>query len=26
VVRMHDDTSWEPKKVFHAMAARYRRP
>ena len=25
VVRMLDETRWEPKKVFHAMAARYRR-
>ena len=26
VVRMLDETNWEPKKVFHAMAARYQRP
>ncbi|GAA2343561.1 hypothetical protein OKJ48_11310 [Streptomyces kunmingensis] len=26
VVRMLDETRWEPKKVFHAMAARYARP
>jgi hypothetical protein len=26
VVRMLDETRWEPKKVFHAMAARYQRP
>ncbi|GLW66061.1 hypothetical protein Arub01_43050 [Actinomadura rubrobrunea] len=26
VVRMLDDTRWEPKKVFHAMSARYQRP
>ncbi|WP_353946853.1 hypothetical protein ABII15_38005 [Streptomyces sp. HUAS MG91] len=26
VVRMLDDTRWEPKKVFHAMSARHRRP
>ncbi|MEU1199118.1 hypothetical protein ABZ446_23250 [Streptomyces sp. NPDC005813] len=26
VVRMLDDTHWEPKKVFHAMAARHRLP
>ncbi|MFI7700812.1 hypothetical protein [Nonomuraea sp. NPDC049480] len=25
VVRMLDDTRWEPKEVFHAMAARYAR-
>ncbi|GLY67437.1 hypothetical protein [Amycolatopsis taiwanensis] len=25
VVRTLDETRWEPKKVFHAMAARYRR-
>ena len=25
VVRMLDETTWEPKKVFHAMAARYQR-
>jgi hypothetical protein len=25
VVRMLDETRWEPKKVFHAMAARYER-
>ena len=25
VVRMLDETRWEPKKVFHAMSARYRR-
>lgn len=25
VVRMLDETRWEPKKVFHAMAARYLR-
>ncbi|WP_106401024.1 hypothetical protein [Actinocorallia populi] len=25
VVRMLDETRWEPKKVFHAMAARHRR-
>lgn len=25
VVRMLDETRWEPKKVFHAMAARYQR-
>ncbi|MFF2777511.1 hypothetical protein ACFVU3_21680 [Streptomyces sp. NPDC058052] len=25
VVRMLDETRWEPKKVFHTMAARYRR-
>ncbi|WP_030417702.1 hypothetical protein [Streptomyces sp. NRRL F-5065] len=25
VVRMLDESRWEPKKVFHAMAARYRR-
>jgi hypothetical protein len=25
VVRMLDETHWEPKKVFHAMAARYQR-
>lgn len=25
VVRMLDETHWEPKKVFHSMAARYRR-
>lgn len=25
VVRMLDETCWEPKKVFHAMAARYER-
>ncbi|WP_206061515.1 hypothetical protein [Nonomuraea basaltis] len=25
VVRMLDDTRWEPKEVFHAMAARYGR-
>ncbi|MEO3784149.1 hypothetical protein ABGB12_12510 [Actinocorallia sp. B10E7] len=24
VVRMLDETRWEPKKVFHAMASRYR--
>ncbi|WP_433340712.1 hypothetical protein [Streptomyces sp. CA-253872] len=26
VVRMLDATHWEPKEVFHAMSARYRRP
>lgn len=26
VVRMLDDTRWQPKKVFHAMAARYGGP
>jgi hypothetical protein len=26
VVRMLDETNWEPKKVFRAMAARYQRP
>jgi hypothetical protein len=26
VVRMLDETNWEPKKVFYAMAARYQRP
>jgi hypothetical protein len=26
VVRMLDEARWEPKKVFHAMAARYQRP
>lgn len=26
VVRMLDDTRWEPKAVFHTMADRYRRP
>jgi hypothetical protein len=26
VVRMLDETRWEPKKVFHTMSARYRRP
>jgi hypothetical protein len=25
VVRMLDETNWEPKKVFHAMAARCQR-
>ncbi|SER81881.1 hypothetical protein [Streptomyces qinglanensis] len=25
-VRMLDETRWEPKPVFHAMSARYRRP
>ncbi|MFC8665891.1 hypothetical protein [Streptomyces sp. NPDC057199] len=25
VVRMLDETHWEPKRVFHAMAARYQR-
>ncbi|GAA2879851.1 hypothetical protein [Streptomyces mexicanus] len=25
VVRMLDETRWEPKKVFHAMSTRYRR-
>ncbi|MFF4084540.1 hypothetical protein ACFYZN_34865 [Streptomyces sp. NPDC001777] len=25
VVRMLDETRWEPKKVFHTMSARYRR-
>ncbi|UBU16716.1 hypothetical protein [Nonomuraea gerenzanensis] len=25
VVRMLDETRWEPKEVFHAMAARYAR-
>ncbi|WP_432070566.1 hypothetical protein [Streptomyces sp. AA1529] len=25
-VRMLDETRWEPKRVFHAMSARYRRP
>jgi hypothetical protein len=25
VVRMLDETRWEPKEVFHAMAARYTR-
>jgi hypothetical protein len=25
VVRMLDETSWEPKKAFNAMAARYQR-
>ena len=25
VVRLLDETRWEPKKVFHAMAARYQR-
>ncbi len=23
---MLDESNWEPKKVFHAMAARYQRP
>jgi len=26
VVRMLDEINWEPKKAFHAMAARYQRP
>ncbi|MEV3921958.1 hypothetical protein [Actinomadura coerulea] len=26
VVRMLDETRWEPKKVFHAMSARHGRP
>lgn len=26
VVRMLDETRWEPKQVFHTMAARHRRP
>ncbi|CAL9327307.1 hypothetical protein [Streptomyces sp. SudanB182_2057] len=26
VVRMLDETRWEPKKVFHAMSTRYQRP
>lgn len=26
VVRMLDETRWEPKKVFHAMSARHQRP
>lgn len=26
VVRMLDETRWEPKKVFHAMSTRHRRP
>ncbi|MEU3075003.1 hypothetical protein [Streptomyces laurentii] len=25
VVRVHDETHWEPKKVFHALAERHRR-
>ncbi|WP_177198839.1 hypothetical protein [Streptomyces colonosanans] len=25
VVRMLDEIRWEPKKVFHTMAARYQR-
>jgi hypothetical protein len=25
VVRILDETHWEPKKVFHAMGARYKR-
>lgn len=25
VVRMLDETRWEPKKVFHTMAGRYQR-
>ncbi|GGT74172.1 hypothetical protein GCM10010177_35130 [Actinomadura citrea] len=26
VVRMLDETRWEPKKVFHAMSTRHRHP